>query len=592
MSFLAPAFLWSLLALLPLAAVYLLKVRPRKKATTAFFLWDRVFSEKRATSLFQRLRDALSLLLMALAFAALAFALARPEFTDDERKDLVLVIDRSASMAAEEGTGTRLEAAKKAARQIVAALDGNQRAAVASVGNELTFHSHLSRSPRELLDAIDVIEESAFPMRSEVLQSLGEDAHWGEDHRLLLLSDGSFEGVEALPESIEFYKIGSPVGNVGIVAADLRRQPDGSLGFFYRVASSFPEPVNGDLLLKHADEGDRIYKLIPLEIAPGVNEAEVFSLADAPAGRWVAELDLEGGDGFASDDLAWMTVPEARPVRVKVATADRFFFETSVLAFQRGSGLLSLVEEDPEITIEKGAATDSGDAVVVFTPAGESPWWDSVGEEIDVLLPRVLVEDHPVIRLLDASALVFAGAREITPPAGSLVLVESESGVPLIYRTTREGRGAVVVNLDPVASEFVLSAWFPVLIHGAATHLAGREDEPAAVYRPGDRAPMPGYREGSTATVTLPDGTTTLEVSDAEFGPLAALGFYGIEGRAGAWSMGSSLVTKTESLLDNAAVTTTAGPLSRGQSPSYWLIVLALLLLVAESVFYHRRKVG
>ncbi|MEM1442773.1 MAG: BatA domain-containing protein [Verrucomicrobiota bacterium] len=102
MTFLSPAFLWTLLALLPLGAVYFLKVRPRRKTTTAYFLWEKIFSEKKASSLFNRLRDLLSLLIMALAFGAIAFALARPEFSADERKDLLILIDESASMSAQD----------------------------------------------------------------------------------------------------------------------------------------------------------------------------------------------------------------------------------------------------------------------------------------------------------------------------------------------------------------------------------------------------------------------------------------------------------------------------------------------------------
>src|SRR5690606_36968421 len=149
---------WSLLALLPLTAIYFLKVKPRKRTTSAFFLWNQVLGQKKATSLLQRLRDALSLLLMVLAFAAIAFALAKPEFSGDERKDLLILVDHSASMSAKEGSGTRLDLARETAREIVAALNGNQRAAVASIARELNFRSHLSESPRELSDAIEGID--------------------------------------------------------------------------------------------------------------------------------------------------------------------------------------------------------------------------------------------------------------------------------------------------------------------------------------------------------------------------------------------------------------------------------------------------
>lgn len=108
MTFLQPAMLWSLvvLLLLPLAAIYFLKVRPRRKPTTAYFLWERIFQERRASSLFQRLRDAWSLLLMLLAAAAVCFALSQPEWAD-ERKDMILVVDTSASMSTREGRSTR-----------------------------------------------------------------------------------------------------------------------------------------------------------------------------------------------------------------------------------------------------------------------------------------------------------------------------------------------------------------------------------------------------------------------------------------------------------------------------------------------------
>ena len=65
MKFLAPLFFWSFLSFIPLVAIYFLKVRPRRKETTAYFLWSRVFTEKKATSLFNRLRDMLSLILLS-----------------------------------------------------------------------------------------------------------------------------------------------------------------------------------------------------------------------------------------------------------------------------------------------------------------------------------------------------------------------------------------------------------------------------------------------------------------------------------------------------------------------------------------------
>ena len=86
MNFLSPVWLWSLLALIPLTAVYLLKVRPQRKKTNAYFLWEKVFEERRTSALFQRLRDLFSLLLMIIAFTAVCVALARPRMTSEDDK--------------------------------------------------------------------------------------------------------------------------------------------------------------------------------------------------------------------------------------------------------------------------------------------------------------------------------------------------------------------------------------------------------------------------------------------------------------------------------------------------------------------------
>ena len=600
MTFLYPLFLWSLLALIPLAAIYFLKVRPRRKSTPAYFLWEKIFSEKRATSLFNKLRDLFSLLLMLLAFALLALALARPELSSDDRKDLLLLIDHSASMSAKDGLQTRLDSAKKAAREIAVALDGNQRAAVAAVGRDIEFLSHLSESPRELIDAIDQISPSYDSISLAALTALGKDSHKSGDYRIVLISDGNFAGSDEMPENIEWFKVGQPARNLGVVGADLERLPDGRLGFYFQVASSFAEEKAADLILRSAESG-QIAKLIPINAKPGLNPAETFYLDEAPDGKWIAELDLE--DDFSSDNLVYLSVAPVRPVRVQVAAENRFFFETSVLAFQSGGGLLQLVDENPQIVIEQGASQGTEELSVVFTPSGESPWWKSIGDDADAVAPREVIEDHPVLKHIDLSGLAFIGAKEIEPADGSLVLVESETGNPLVYRASHEGKSALVVNLDPVESEFYFSAWFPVLVHGAATHLAGREEDLAPVYRPGDRFSIPGFREGvETVLLAERDGANDAsgdgeseepEVwNKSEFGPIDRLGFFDFRNPSGDWTAASSLLSKADSLLDNAALEATAEPISRGQSPAYWLIVLAILLLAAESVLYHLRKVG
>jgi hypothetical protein len=604
--------LWSLVALVPLVAIYFLKVRPRKKPTTAFFLWQRVFQSQRTSSLFQRLRDVWSLVLMALAAAAVCFALARPEWTD-ERQDLLIVIDHSASMAAAEGRATRLELARRTAADVVEGLGGNQRAAIATVGRRLTYLSHLTDNPRELLDAIERVEQSADALDWSALDELDLTAEHNADnaakrqHRVLLVSDGSFAGHE-LPEPIELLKVGTPQENVGIVAADMAYLPGGSnrLAFYFQVASTFVDAEHVDLTVTCLDDsssgptGERLFKVIPLTVKPGVQPAEVFTLEDAPPGRWRAELEID--DALAADNTAQLVAIRPPPVRMAVDATDPFFFENSVLAFAEGHDLLALVGDDDEspadVSLAKGAAPDMPHAII-FQPEGDSPWWSDLGDEVEVAAPRVIAEDHPALRHLDPAAISFVGARQLTPPEGAQVLVTDERGVPLIYVASRGGQSAVVVNIDPLAADFYFSAWFPVLVHSAGTYLVGRELPLAASYRPGDAVPIPGARDDTFSQLNNLERQVDAQLSTLNtqlhgkwWTGAADLGFYQLENESGDWPVGISLLAAEETMLDNTDATNTDKPLSRGHAPAYWLTVLAIGVLAAESLLYHRRKVG
>jgi hypothetical protein len=75
-------------------------------------------------------------------------------------------------------------------------------------------------------------------------------------------------------------------------------------------------------------------------------------------------------------------------------------------------------------------------------------------------------------------------------------------------------------------------------------------------------------------------------------GPLLTSGFHDVKHADGEWTLAASLVAPPESLAPAASVLENARPIASGQSPAYWLLALALAVLVAESMLYHRRKVG
>lgn len=590
MSLLAPAFLWTLAALAPLAAIYFLKVRPRKKPVTAYFLWEKIFTEKKASALFKKLRDLLSLLLMALAFAAVAFALAEPDLAGDERKDLLIVVDHSASMSAKEGTSTRLEQAKAKAKALITGLNGTQRAAVATFANETEMRAHPTRHRKSLLDAVDAIGPTELPSRVEALRSLQPGNEWMKNTRVLLITDGCLDDATRLPQ-VEIIKIGSAVANAGLARADLRAVPGGAerLGLFLLPVSSSKDPVKTDITLTHVDT-NRMMKVIPVTLHAGDNPPVTLTLDDAPSGRWTASIGLD--DALAADNEVSLYVPPREPVPVGVLAEDGFFLQHVVAAFDRSDQMLTLAPDakSARIFLARGKAPESASAIV-FQPQGESPFWSQVGEELLNPVPKIVARDHPLLRYLDAETINFAGARKLAAPAGAVVLVADEGGTPLIHLMRQGEQMVCVVNLDPIVAQFYLSAWFPVMVHNGTAHLTHRESSPPATVPTGGGVRVPGLAAGAAAKIKSPSGAET-DFTGPDTRGLLESGFYEITHASGTWTAGCSLVSPEESQLQNDTLKDTAKPIASGQSPSYWLLVLGVLVVAGESVLYHRRKVG
>ncbi|MEN1681163.1 MAG: BatA and WFA domain-containing protein [Planctomycetota bacterium] len=622
MTFASPWMLWSLLALVPLAAAYFLKVRPRRRPTTALFLWERILEDRKANRLWQRLRSIWSLLLMAAAVGAVGLALGEPRWPGQSPSDLLIVIDNSASMRASGEGGVRIELAKREARNLARALGSVQRAAVATAAGRVRYASHLTENPRELIAAIDAIEPTYEAFNAEVLAGLTnspeEENAEGEANnapslddalprRIVLITDGVLGGQPA-PEGVELIAVGGKRENAGIVGADAEFSPidRGELTVYYQTASTAPEAIDVDLLVWSVDgEGERrLARVVPLVIEPGLNVAKTLSVSDAEPGSWQLELDadqladrLDGGDALPDDNTAWLVARRPPPVSVAVSSADPYFFEQSVRAFTGSGGLLQLVTGDGEVTLGSGAVP--ADRAVVFHPGGASPWWEGEpGGDVDfeVGAPRVLDAQHPVIRRIDPLLINYVGARRLKAPPGARVLVEADDGTPLIYTASRAGGGAVVVNLDPVASEFYFSAWFPVLVHAAAEHLAGREEPLRSVYRPGQSPRLPGAAEAFTGQVTGPTGEPA-SIETPRLADLAELGDYQVTGTARGggernWRLACSLLAENETLLSPPKKPPRPADLASGSPPAGWLVALAIAAATAESILYHRRKVG
>src|SRR5512146_3594761 len=117
MSFISPLALLGLAFVPVVVAMYLLKLRRDETVVPSTLLWQRLVADVEANAPWQRLRRSLLLLLQLLLVLILALLAARPflERPAGLARDVVLILDTSASMATTDVTPSRLEAAKASA---------------------------------------------------------------------------------------------------------------------------------------------------------------------------------------------------------------------------------------------------------------------------------------------------------------------------------------------------------------------------------------------------------------------------------------------------------------------------------------------
>lgn len=576
MSFLNPLALWALAGIIPLAAVYLLKIKPRRQPTTALFLWQQILTQRKSTTLFQRLRHLLSLLLMLLAFVGMVMMMARPQFGEQSRQDLLIVIDHSGSMNSIDHGKTRLELAKTKARDMVQALNGRQRAAIAVMDHELVYLCHLTDDTRKLTDAIDTITPGYVAVGNSALKQIGQQPSWARQHRVIVLSDGCFDAQHWPTDNqrVELHRIGKPLENIGIIVSDLRRLVGvtPTLGLYVQLASTYDKDVDVQLALRYLENGlkepSRLIKVVPMTIKPGINEGQVLQISQSLAGQWTLVMDLD--DALIEDNTTYMVVKEPVPVKVGVSAQPRFFFQHAVEAFAGSDGLMQLSQTTNAQVVLASESVPDAPKSLVFAPRGESHWWQSVGQPLDALIPKVELEDHHAMRYLDMAAMQFAGARMVTLPQGAVVWVKTDRGVPLVWQMQHGEQNAIVINMDPSAESFYLSPYFPVMIESFATYLVGREDTPPSTYRAGQRVILD-------------------QTSQTQSHPLTTLGFVTVADDVP--QVGCSLLSEADTLVSDMTLKDSGQPVAQGQAPAYWFGIFALCLLAGESLLYHRRKV-
>jgi hypothetical protein len=160
------ALIWAAL-IVPIVIFYILKIRLRRVPVSTLLFWRQIFEEKQPRSIWQHLRHLLSLLVQLVFLTLLVFALAEPFFRWEaqEARRLILIVDNSASMKANDIAPNRLAKAKELGQEILSGLRFRDEVAIVAAGTQPQVICGLTSHQRTLQNMLDAVPAGDGPTR-------------------------------------------------------------------------------------------------------------------------------------------------------------------------------------------------------------------------------------------------------------------------------------------------------------------------------------------------------------------------------------------------------------------------------------------
>lgn len=331
MTFLAPivGIVAGAIAIPGLLVMYFLRLRRRPVRISSTLLWMEAVQDLQVNAPFRMIRPSWLLLVQLLALLCFLIAAARPALSlgGTTGQQLILVIDRSASMRARDGTAgfaNRLEEAKARATEIGvrAASSGTEVMVVtyAAAGRTVSAFTTDTARLRAAIASIEPSDQPADPVRAmRVVEPFSmdttEDPGWAPP-RIVLFTDGSL----AVPTDgtlttlgqapVELVRVGpdpeAARDNVGIVAFSARRdyEDPSVVRVFARLQSTLDREVSVglSLLLDSEQAESTVVRTSPADDAGPGEATASFELRESGGG--VLTLQILREDLLDSDNAA------------------------------------------------------------------------------------------------------------------------------------------------------------------------------------------------------------------------------------------------------------------------------------------------
>lgn len=594
MKFYSPLSFFYLLAGVPIILMYLLKKQHKEKKVPSTYLWEKALRDMEANKPWQKLRKNILLFLQLLITLCVVLFLANPYIlsTKAHGENIIIMLDKSASMQSVDVGESRFNTAKEEIERLINDLSPNTYVTLMTVENTSQIVAKtkdkglLKRKLKDIQvgNGSDHVEEAM-----KMIKAMRQD----KNHKIIYYTD---KGVLKPLSNMMVKNIRGDGRNIAIENISHTMDEEG-MSVLINVTNFSDEAFKGDLLL-YTD--NNIFDIVAIELKGKEKKPYYFRKIPKEVNVLKAEVDIE--DSLKVDNIRYHVVHTNPSSKVLLTSKQNIFLEKAI-AINKNVNLYKSNEALEDLSgydlyvydglLPKNLPKDGN--IILFNPPTDNSISRVKGKGQG---GRLKQENDSLFTSVDLDFTADEVKKLIVPKWAKPILFSKDE--PIMIKGKKDNQKIVVAGFDLHNTDFPLKVDFPIFIQNLLEEALSLNRQEKTEIVAGNYIDIDVLPKSEEVFVKSPKGEE-LKIGPPfpiyPFKETHEVGVYTIKQRHGEEQFENYFVanidTKKESNIgfvyeDKNKTEENKDPIKAGRNFKNIFLWIVLILLLVEWVVYHR----
>ena len=588
--------LWPLFLLITvplLVMLYILKRKYKEEVISSSLLWSEVYKNTRATTPWEKFRKNIMFLLQLIILLLIIFALMKPflKFGGESYKNIIIVVDNTASMSTIYSDKTRLEEGKNLAKEFLTSTSEGTNTHIVSFdgsGNLLSTGDADKEISIEIINGIKQSYSSGdINEVMSLVRAIGDNI--GEEYETLIFTDKDVNLGEINGKVVSLGNRGTN-GSIDTIS---HKFVENTAKVIATVSNRGTGQYEGDFSLYNGDELITVESLV---LGEGEKKTLTFDL-EGYNGKYL-KGELSRKDIILEDNLYYHVIGDTKTKKVLLVTEGNVFLE-------RAFGSIPNIEVFKTNNVSNLTNADKYDLYVfdnanpeIMPSTGSMLFINPISNEFFKILEGGKMGEAKVIpgqlsSYLDSLEFTIQSYGKIEiPPFGKKFLSIDENTIG--FKGEFEGRQIAALSFDFHDTDLTLKKEFPILMYDLGESLISTGMLYKSNFKAGEKVIAKGITIEEELKVTYPKGEVLAIKSGNEIDEDEQLGLYKLNLGEEEELFSVNFPTEKESNTNEngdkqtESLNAVKGDLKRGINLTPFIILLAMLIVGYEWIMYKR----